>query len=359
MAKRLVVLVGMLMALLVVAVPAFAQEGITPPPGEETVTLSFELIVKGTPPEGTRFFGSAVGEGGPGVPLTDPDGDGIFNGSVTVPKFPPGLRPVPPGTPPIVLPVRIVQVEQGPFGPGELSVIRDFGLIPLDEDKTFSASVSFDGPPPGPAPGTTATFNFELTVKGEPPADARFFGVVPAEGCISAPLTDPDGDGVFTGSVTVPRFPPGPRPVPPGADPVSLSVRIVQENCGNIEVIRDFGLVPLEENRTFEARINFKRDQGGTTTPTPDNGSSDSGGSSGTSKPTSPESGEDVNGDGSIDETDGEVAASVSEAAREAAKEAGERTLPATGGMTPLPLLAASAGLPIAGGLLLRRINRR
>ncbi len=114
-----------------------------PPPGEDTVTLSFELTVKGTPPAGTRFFGSAVGEGGPGVPLTDPDNDGIFTGSVTVPRFPPGLRPVPPGTPPVALSVRIVQVEQGPFGPGEPSVIKDFGVVPLDGDKAFKAKVNF------------------------------------------------------------------------------------------------------------------------------------------------------------------------------------------------------------------------
>ncbi len=313
MAKRLVVLVGMLMALLTVAVPAFAQEGITPPPGEETVTLSFELIVKGTPPEGTRFFGSAVGEGGPGVPLTDPDGDGIFNGSVTVPKFPPGLRPVPPGTPPIVLPVRIVQVEQGPFGPGELSVIRDFGLIPLDEDKTFSASVSFDGPPPGPAPGTTATFNFELTVKGQPPADARFFGVVPAEGCISAPLTDPDGDGVFTVSLNVPRFAPGGPP-----EPVSLPVQIVQANsgagpCNPTTVIKDFGIVPANDN-TFRAQVNFGFGGPG------GSGSIGSGNSSG----------------------------------------GGTGKLPSTGGAIPgaIPALGLVSALLVGGGLLIRRVTR-
>lgn len=121
-----------------------------PPPGEDTATLSFELTVKGTPPEGARFFGSAVGEGGPGVPLTDPDDDGIFTGSVTVPKFPPGLRPVPPGTPPIALSVRIVQVEQGPFGPGEPSVIKDFGVVPLDGDKAFRAKVNFKKGPVSP-----------------------------------------------------------------------------------------------------------------------------------------------------------------------------------------------------------------
>ena len=216
-----------------------------------------------------------------------------------------------------------------------------------------------DGPT-GPPPGEdTVTLSFELTVKGTPPEGTRFFGSAVGEGGPGTPLTDSDGDGVYTGSVTVPRFPPGPRPVPPGTEPVSLSVRIVQENGGNIEVIRDFGLVQLEEDRTFEARVNFRRDWGGTTTPTPNGGGYDSGGSGGTSEPNSPESGEDVNGDGSIDEADGEVAASVSDAAREASKEAGERTLPVTGGVTPLSLLATSAGLLLAGGLLVRHKTRR
>ncbi len=159
--KRLMVLIGMLSVLFVAAVPALAQEGTDegkaadspppgPPPGEDTVTLTFELTVKGTPPEGARFFGSAVGEGGPGVPLTDPDGDSVYTGSVTVPRFPPGPRPVPPGTDPVALSVRIVQVEQGPFGQGEPSVIKDFGVVPLDGDKAFRAKVNFKKGPVSP-----------------------------------------------------------------------------------------------------------------------------------------------------------------------------------------------------------------
>ncbi len=118
-----------------------------------------------------------------------------------------------------------------------------------------------DGPPPDPTAGTSATFDFELTVKGELPAGAAFFGVVPAEGCISVPLADPDGDGVYTGSLDVPRFPP--RPVPPeGAEPVSLPVQIVQANrgagpCNPTRVIKDFGTVPANDD-TFKTRVNFK-----------------------------------------------------------------------------------------------------
>jgi LPXTG-motif cell wall-anchored protein len=118
-----------------------------------------------------------------------------------------------------------------------------------------------DGPPPDPTAGMSATFDFELTVKGEPPTGAAFFGAVPAEGCISVPLADPDGDGVYTGSLDVPRFPPGPVP-PDGAEPVSLPVRIVQADsgaspCNPTRVIKDFGTVPANDD-TFKARVNFK-----------------------------------------------------------------------------------------------------
>jgi hypothetical protein len=100
----------------------------------------------------------------------------------------------------------------------------------------------------------SATLSFELTLEGEPPAnDAAFFGFVAAEGGMSAPLTDPDGDGLYTGSMTVDRFGPGPRPVPPGTEPVSLPVRIAQATG----VVKDFGLVRIDGDKTFEASVSF------------------------------------------------------------------------------------------------------
>ncbi|MDQ3285441.1 MAG: hypothetical protein M3P92_07055, partial [Actinomycetota bacterium] len=118
-----------------------------------------------------------------------------------------------------------------------------------------------DGPSPDPNTDTRATFDFELSVEGQPPAGTTFFGVVPAEGCISVPLSDPDADGLYAGSLDVPRFPPGPVP-PPDAEPVSLPVRIVQADsggagpCDPTRVIRDFGTVPADDT-TFEASVNF------------------------------------------------------------------------------------------------------
>jgi len=211
-----------------------------------------------------------------------------------------------------------------------------------------------------PSPSDQATLSFELTVRGEVPEGTRFFGSAVGEGGPGVPLTDPDGDGTFTGSVTVPRFPPGPRPVPPGTDPISLSVQIVQENGGNIEVIRDFGVVPLDRDRTFSARVNFRRDGRDTEAPedtapgTPDGGSGAPGGASDL---TAPENGVDLNEDGSADAADGEVASATSDAAMETHRASGGNALPATGGVATLPIVG-SVGALLVGGLLIRRLAR-
>lgn len=144
-----------------------------------------------------------------------------------------------------------------------------------------------------------ATLSFELEVECDPPANAAFFGFIPAEGGISAQLTDPDGDGTYTGSVTVPRFPPG--PAPPGTEPVSLPVQIVQVTG----VIEDFGEVRIDGDKTFEATVSFCNGNGG----------SGNGGSSGDGK-----------------------------------------TLPYTGGALPIALGAGA--LLVIGSLLARRLIR-
>ena len=106
----------------------------------------------------------------------------------------------------------------------------------------------------------TATPSFELTVEGEPPPNAVFFGFVAAEGGMFVPLTDPDGDGLYTGAMTVDRFGPGPGPVPPGTEPVSLPVRIAHATG----VVKDFGLVRIDGDKTFEASVSFEDGDGGT-----------------------------------------------------------------------------------------------
>lgn len=153
MTKSLTVLAGMLVVLLTLSVPALAQQSQEGPQGD-TATLTFELTVEGDPPADATFFGNVrLGEGGPGVfaPLTDPDGDGVYTGSATVPRFPPGPRPVPPDVEPVSLQVLIVQgtgqvsTPVGALRPGEpVRVIKDFGFVRI-EDRTLSASVSFPG----------------------------------------------------------------------------------------------------------------------------------------------------------------------------------------------------------------------
>ena len=158
MAKKLVVQVAMAAAMLVMTVPAVAQEGYQYGGAGTTATLFFELAVEGEPPADAEFLGLIPAEGGIFVQLTDPDGDGLYTGSTTVDRFGPGPRPVPEGTEPVSLPVRIVQgppIGVTALGP-EYRVIKDFGTVPIDGDKTFSASVSFEGGQYGPT-GTADT----------------------------------------------------------------------------------------------------------------------------------------------------------------------------------------------------------
>ena len=134
------------------------------------------------------------------------------------------------------------------------------------------------------------TLSFELATEGPPPIETSFFGFIPAEGGIATELTDPDGDGVYTGSTDVPQYPPGPRPVPEGVEPVTLPVQIVM--ASEVEygvplypsVIKDFGQVLMDEDKKFSANIVFegsdKPVEPGQPTPEPtasvpgDNGSS-------------------------------------------------------------------------------------
>lgn len=107
----------------------------------ETVAVGFELAVEGEPPSETTFFGvvgvPGFGAGSESVRLTDPDGDGVYSGSVEVPR----------GTRRGVLIERGMGVKENPLGfdyPGEpRSVVEDFGLVKLDEDEVFLASAYF------------------------------------------------------------------------------------------------------------------------------------------------------------------------------------------------------------------------
>ena len=117
----------------------------------------------------------------------------------------------------------------------------------------------------GASQGDKATLSFKLAVEGEPPTEATFFGNVhTGEGGPGryVPLADPDDDGIYTGSTIVDRFGPGPRPVPPGVEPVSLPVKIVQGTDGELyHSIRDFGTVKLDGDKTFSASVSFDEEE--------------------------------------------------------------------------------------------------
>jgi len=216
-----------------------------------------------------------------------------------------------------------------------------------------------------PAVNDKATLAFELTVDGDPPADAAFYGNVrTGEGGpgLYVPLTDPDKDRVYTGSTTVDRFGPGPRPVPEGTEPVSLPVQIVHDS----EVIKDFGTVKLDGDKTFEASVSFPVDDCPIISPTPeqcgdDSGGSDDGDGSGGGDPNSGGSGGSGSGSsGSSGSSNGESSGSGGSSSGGVAGDIADGlrgVLPSTGG--GMALWALGAGLLlIAGGLLVRKVFR-
>ena len=216
-----------------------------------------------------------------------------------------------------------------------------------------------------PAVNDKATLAFELTVDGDPPADAAFYGNVrTGEGGpgLYVPLTDPDKDRVYTGSTTVDRFGPGPRPVLEGTEPVSLPVQIVHDS----EVIKDFGTVKLDGDKTFEASVSFPVDDCPIISPTPeqcgdDSGGSDDGDGSGGGDPNSGGSGGSGSGSsGSSGSSNGESSGSGGSSSGGVAGDIANGlrgVLPSTGG--GMALWALGAGLLlIAGGLLVRKVFR-
>jgi LPXTG-motif cell wall-anchored protein len=140
-----------------------------------------------------------------------------------------------------------------------------------------------------PGTGETATLSFELTVEGEPPPGTLFFireaTGPPQEGeakGVLEELKDSDGDSRYTDSwVDVDKYPLIPRPIPPGTEPISVPISIVQgtEDREITRVIEDFGEVKLDGDKTLKASVSFSGNGGGS-----DNnggGADNNGGSSG------------------------------------------------------------------------------
>jgi LPXTG-motif cell wall-anchored protein len=178
----------------------------------------------------------------------------------------------------------------------------------------------------------SVTLDFELTVEGEPPADAAFCGIAGVDlGDIwldgSVQLTDPNGDGMYTGSIGV-----------PAGRPVTLWIA---QGTGTREghngplpgepftVIKHFGTKTFFEDATFRANVFF-----------PGNGGSGNGSS----------------GNGSSG-NDGSNGGSGSGASLGGITDGIQGLLPNTGGSTTLAILGAGV-LLVAGGFLIRRLTR-
>lgn len=328
MAKRLLVLVGMLAVLLAAAVPAFAQEASPTPMGEEVaVTGVVEIVAT----DGATDNDYGI--------VDEASGAGFF------------LK------------------GDANFGALEGQRVTAYGVEdPESAQRTLNVSRIESADAPSRFPPGTVVATFELAVKGEVPAGTEFFGIIGSPEIATGLLMDQDGDGVYTVSLPVERGTEQEVRIE-RADPISDDPMAPLA----LSTFKDFGPVKFDADKTFRAKVNFKKDRGEDdtetpeettpTTPNPGSGSSDGDGSKGDGsgdRPdlTAPENGIDLNEDGSTDGADGKTAAATSDAAMEAHQTSGGRSLPATGGASALPIAGVAGALLVVGGLLVRRLSR-
>jgi len=278
-AKGLAVLMGMLAVLF--AVPAFAQ-GVSPSVGpvdfeEGDGTFSAGASFEGNgeePPE----IGSEVEATGYLSPVYPRNVySHLLNDETTLATYL----------------ARSEEINLDSYDDGQRITVRGT-LLAVEEYPEPILEVTGVESAENPISDETATLEFELTVEGNSPTDATFFGAVRGEGLRYIPLTDPDEDRVYTGSTPVARFAPGTRPLPPDTEPVSLPVQIVQGTGTRgspdtsdslrpgepIRTIKDFGPVRAED-KTLSASISFGGNLGGSTASDSDDDSSSGGGNAG------------------------------------------------------------------------------
>ena len=271
MAKRLAVVVAMAAMTATTAVPAFAQQAQEAGP------------TGGTAASG-QYAPEAAAQGGEDCTLT------------TYPE-----QPCPP------------QEEAGGAGPGGAIVPGEVGAGSGQYGPGGSTEAQGEEAIP-----EDRTLNFELAVEGEPPAGATFSAVAP--GANITELTDPDGDDVYTGSLTATA----------GSYPRCVPVEVFGKNSPD-EVsyeIWNESRFCFKDGDTFSASYSFG-----------DSGSGGTGGGSGGSKGGAMVSGGSVVSSGGTAQGASPIAS----------------VLPTTGGV--LPVAGAAGALLLAGGLLLRRIS--
>jgi hypothetical protein len=292
----------MLTTLLAAALPAFAQQ-------QETVTVTFELTIDGEVPEGYSLYlsGNRIDPPGP-EPFgqefchTDRPGEGFVtceDGATYSQAY-----EVPRGS---TLSYQYAWRDLYPTPGGDAPYFGNF----FTEQRTFTedATVSVTYTGTGEPPPSVEETDLVAQLTAECPENAATLAgyqlvTTGVEAQTAVPLTDEDGDGVLTGTQTLPRFPPGPQP-PPGTAGITVSdVRIVAPDGSTV---RQFGPVTLDRDEIIlPATISFCDGGGGTGT---------GGGTAG-----------------------------------------GAKTLPATGGVLPIALGAGA--LLVGGGLLIRRLTQ-
>ena len=202
----------------------------------------------------------------------------------------------------------------------------------------------------GPLGNGEITATFELATECEPPAGTQFFAGASQQ---TAALSDPDGDGTYTGSLTLPE---GFYDL--GAFPVPVAILAGSPEVPNQQTIEVFGEVVLEDGDHFSASTSFcdgGTGNGGSGTDDGNGSAVVSGGGNNAGKG-GVASGVDVDGSGSVDASDGEKAAEISASAPEGGASPAAKVLPSTGGV--LPIAGVAGLLIVAAGLLVRRIFR-
>jgi hypothetical protein len=102
------------------------------------------------------------------------------------------------------------------------------------------------------------TLSFSVTVTGTPCANATFFGIVgvPDSEFFGIELTDPDGDGVYTGTTQVPPSSPFGIVLVQGTGTIASPTSSNPFPGPPITVLRDFGVVTPTADQSFAATVN-------------------------------------------------------------------------------------------------------
>ena len=137
--------------------------------GTETIAVNFELAVECEPPAGTIFYGLAGQEP---VELIDADGDGSYEGALTLPAdF--GTFEMP------------IWIQTGTPEVPNQHTIESFGRVVLDDADLFSASVSLcDGGPGGTGNGFDGSGGPEVSGSGNEEGVPSAAKVLPSTGGI-------------------------------------------------------------------------------------------------------------------------------------------------------------------------------